>query len=88
MTESLADPYSVVIKRKTLPMGLLRDAAELEKQNNSNGVRGLALIVNEAFGSKSQRKRVMLARWIVIVLTMMIVIKNVAAAATTKPTMI
>ena len=60
MTESLADPYSVVIKRKTLPMGLLRDAAELEKQNNSNGVRGLALIVNEPFeealGSKSQRR--------------------------------
>ena len=53
MTESLADPYSVVIKRKALPMGLLRDAAELEKKNNnsnsssnnSNGVRGSALLV-------------------------------------------
>ena len=70
MTESLADPYSVVIKRKALPMGLLRDAAELEKKNNnrnsssnnSNGVRGSAVLVNEpfeeAFGSKSQRKLV------------------------------
>ncbi|EJK65400.1 hypothetical protein THAOC_13742, partial [Thalassiosira oceanica] len=31
MTSSMADPYSVVVKRKQLPMGLLRDAAELEK---------------------------------------------------------
>eukprot|EP00956_Cyclotella_meneghiniana_P039850 scaffold181146_cov20-Cyclotella_meneghiniana.AAC.1 len=30
MTENLADLYSVVIKRKALPMGLLRDAAELD----------------------------------------------------------
>ena len=65
MAESLADLDSVVFKRKALPVGLLRDAAELENKNNnnsssnnSNGVRGSALLVNEpfeeAFGSKSQ----------------------------------
>ena len=32
MTESLADPYSVVIKRKALSMGLLRDAAEWRRK--------------------------------------------------------
>jgi nuclear GTP-binding protein len=61
MTSSMADPYSVVIKRKALPMGLLRDAAELDKKNGANS-RGSALLVSEpfetAFGSKSQRKRV------------------------------
>lgn len=73
MTESMADPYSVVIKRKALPMGLLRDAAELDKKKNSggsgggNGVRGSALLVNEpfeeAFGSKSRRKRVKMEQY-------------------------
>eukprot|EP00804_Cyclotella_cryptica_P003997 CCRYP_013922-RD/>CCRYP_013922-RD protein AED:0.17 eAED:0.17 QI:0/0/0/1/0/0/3/0/539 len=59
MTDSMADPYSVVVKRKTLPMGLLRDAAELQQSGNK---QGSALLVNEpfetAFGTKSQRKRV------------------------------
>jgi nuclear GTP-binding protein len=59
MTESMADPYSVVVKRKALPMGLLRDAAELEKRA---GAKGSALLVSEpfegTFGAKSQRKRV------------------------------
>ena len=60
MAGSLADPYSVVLKRKALPMGLLRDAAELGK--NGQGSRGAALLSNEpfeaTFGSRSQRKRV------------------------------
>lgn len=61
MTEKVADPYSVVLKRKKLPMGLLQDAAEQAK-NNTNG-----LLANEpfehAFGSKSRRKRVKLDQY-------------------------
>jgi nuclear GTP-binding protein len=59
MTTSMADPYSVVVKRKALPMGLLRDAVELEKRG---AAKGSALLVSEpfegTFGAKSQRKRV------------------------------
>ena len=58
MTEQVADPYSVVLKRKKLPMGLLRDAAESESMPSK------ALLDQEpfehAFGSKSRRKRVKL----------------------------
>jgi nuclear GTP-binding protein len=58
MTESVADPYSVVVKRKKLPMGLLREAADRENPSNK------ALLEQEpfqhAFGSKSKRKRVKL----------------------------
>jgi nuclear GTP-binding protein len=64
MTDSMADPYSVVVKRKQLPMGLLRDAAELDKKS---AAAGSALLVNEpfeqAFGSKSQRKRVKMEQY-------------------------
>jgi nuclear GTP-binding protein len=58
MTEQVADPYSVVLKRKKLPMGLLREAAE--------GIAppAQALLEQEpfahAFGSKSRRKKVKL----------------------------
>lgn len=56
MTESVADPYSVVVKRKKLPMGLLREAADREAPPSQ------ALLEQEpfshAFGSKSKRKRV------------------------------
>eukprot|EP00804_Cyclotella_cryptica_P003999 CCRYP_013922-RC/>CCRYP_013922-RC protein AED:0.16 eAED:0.16 QI:0/0/0/1/0/0/2/0/560 len=66
MTDSMADPYSVVVKRKTLPMGLLRDAAELQQSGNK---QGSALLVNEpfetAFGTKSQRKRVKVEQYMV-----------------------
>lgn len=58
MTESIADPYSVVVKRKKLPMGLLREAADREVPPSQ------ALLEQEpferAFGSKSNRKRVKL----------------------------
>jgi len=63
MTEKVADPYSVVLKRKKLPMGLLQDAAELSNKSNSSG-----LLVNEpfehAFGTKSRRKRVKLDQYL------------------------
>jgi nuclear GTP-binding protein len=58
MTEKVADPYSVVLKRKKLPMGLLREATEREAPSSQ------ALLEQEpfeqAFGSKSRRKRVKL----------------------------
>jgi len=58
MTEKVADPYSVVLKRKKLPMGLLREAAEREAPPSQ------ALLEQEpfeqAFGSKARRKRVKL----------------------------
>ena len=58
MTEKVADPYSVVLKRKKLPMGLLREAAEREAPPSQ------ALLEQEpfeqAFGTKSRRKRVKL----------------------------
>lgn len=58
MTEKVADPYSVVLKRKKLPMGLLREASGKECPPNE------AFLQQEpyahAFGSKSRRKRVKL----------------------------
>ena len=58
MTEQVADPYSVVLKRKKLPMGLLREASDRECPPSQ------ALLEQEpfqhAFGSKSRRKRVKL----------------------------
>ena len=65
MTNSMADPYSVVVKRKQLPMGLLKDAAELTKAGKNNS----GLLANEpfehAFGSKSRRKRVKMEQYMV-----------------------
>ena len=58
MSEKVADPYSVVLKRKKLPMGLLQDAADAER----NGSLGAGLLASEpfenTFGSRSRRKRV------------------------------
>jgi nuclear GTP-binding protein len=58
MTDKVADPYSVVLKRKKLPMGLLRDAAIVDAPPSQ------ALLEQEpferAFGAKTQRKRVKL----------------------------
>jgi nuclear GTP-binding protein len=58
MTEAVADPYSVVLKRKKLPMGLLKEAAEYTTVANK------ALLEQEpfenAFGKQSRRKRVKL----------------------------
>jgi nuclear GTP-binding protein len=61
MTSAVADPYSVVLKRKKLPMGLLQDIAEYQKGTSSNKA---ALLEQEpfqhAFGKQSRRKRVKL----------------------------
>jgi len=58
MTAQAADPYSVVLKRKKLPLGLLQDAKEYVTTNKA------ALLEQEpfqqVFGSKAQRKRVKL----------------------------
>mmetsp|Transcript_24086 Transcript_24086/g.50180 ORF Transcript_24086/g.50180 Transcript_24086/m.50180 type:complete len:626 (+) Transcript_24086:287-2164(+) len=65
MTQSMADPYSVVVKRKQLPMGLLKDVAEQTKAGKNNA----GLLANEpfehAFGSKSRRKRVKMEQYMV-----------------------
>lgn len=65
MTSSMADPYSVVVKRKQLPMGLLKDAAEQNKAGRNN--RGL--LANEpfdhTFGGKSRRKRVKMEQYMI-----------------------
>jgi len=65
MTSSMADPYSVVVKRKQLPMGLLKDAAEQNKAGNNNS----GLLANEpfehTFGGKSRRKRVKVEQYMV-----------------------
>mmetsp|Transcript_4909 Transcript_4909/g.10810 ORF Transcript_4909/g.10810 Transcript_4909/m.10810 type:complete len:633 (-) Transcript_4909:328-2226(-) len=65
MTSSMADPYSVVVKRKQLPMGLLKDAAELNKAGKNNA----GLLANEpfehTFGGKSRRKRVKIEQYMV-----------------------
>jgi NGP1NT (NUC091) domain len=60
MTEAISDPYSVVLKRKKLPMALLQDVAEYTKGKAAKA----ALLEQEpfehAFGSKTRRKRVKL----------------------------
>lgn len=61
MTNAVSDPYSVVLKRKKLPMGLLQDAAEYQKNKSASKA---ALLEQEpfqhAFGKQSRRKRVKL----------------------------
>lgn len=61
MTSAVSDPYSVVLKRKKLPMGLLQDVAEYQKNKTSSK---FALLQQEpfehAFGKQSRRKRVKL----------------------------
>lgn len=61
MTNAVADPYSVVLKRKKLPMGLLQDAAEYQKNKS---ISKAALLEQEpfqhAFGKQCRRKRMKL----------------------------
>lgn len=68
MTEKVADPYSVVLKRKKLPMGLLQDAAEYDKARQSGG-KSSALLEQEpfghTFGKQSRRKRVKLDQYLI-----------------------
>jgi nuclear GTP-binding protein len=67
MTSSMADPYSVVVKRKQLPMGLLKDMAEQTKAGKNNNNSGL--LANEpfehTFGGKSRRKRVKVEQFMI-----------------------
>ena len=67
MSSKAADPYSVVLKRKKLPMGLLQDAAVALSSDGVAG--GKTLLTSEpfehAFGSKSRRKRVKLDQLLV-----------------------
>eukprot|EP00536_Pseudo-nitzschia_multiseries_P012157 jgi/Psemu1/290110/fgenesh1_pg.448_\ len=58
MTEKVADPYSVVLKRKKLPMGLLREAAERDVPPSQAMLEQEPF--SQAFGSKSRRKKVKL----------------------------
>jgi hypothetical protein len=65
MTEAVSDPYSIVLKRKKLPMGLLQDVAEYTQGKAKRS----ALLEQEpfehAFGSKTRRKRVKLDQLLV-----------------------
>lgn len=67
MTSKVADPYSVVLKRKKLPMGLLQDAAVAMSAEGGNLKAGL--LTNEpfshAFGKRSRRKKVKLEQYMV-----------------------
>merc|ERR1719162_2220233 len=69
MGQSHADPYSIVLKRKKLPMGLLQDVAEAMHKDGPAAGLGSAMLTNEpfekTFGSKSQRKRVKLDQLLV-----------------------
>ena len=65
MTTSMADPYSVVVKRKQLPMGLLKDAAELVKAGKNNSGLLASEPFDQTFGSKSRRKRVKVEQYMV-----------------------
>lgn len=60
MNEAVADPYSVVLKRKKLPMGLLQEAAEYSASGNKKAALLEQEPFEQAFGSKSRRKRVKL----------------------------
>eukprot|EP01138_Halocafeteria_seosinensis_P012531 gb/GECG01012804.1/.p1 GENE.gb/GECG01012804.1/~~gb/GECG01012804.1/.p1 ORF type:complete len:597 (+),score=114.66 gb/GECG01012804.1/:1-1791(+) len=52
MNKKMSDPYSVVLKTKKLPMGLLTDSQKKAKMNNLS-----AESFRETFGPKKQRKR-------------------------------
>lgn len=68
MTSKVADPYSVVLKRKKLPMGLLQDAA-IALNSEGGALGGAGLLNNEpfehTFGSKSRRKKMNLDQLLV-----------------------
>ena len=64
MTASQADPYSVVLRRKKLPMGLLQDAAEYSAGNAKQALLEQEPF-EEAFGKGSRRKRVKLDQLLV-----------------------
>ena len=65
MSEAVADPYSVVLKRKKLPMGLLQEAAEYSASGNKRAALLEQEPFEQAFGGKSRRKRVKLDQLLV-----------------------
>eukprot|EP00588_Corethron_pennatum_P004275 CAMPEP_0194283334 /NCGR_PEP_ID=MMETSP0169-20130528/25141_1 /TAXON_ID=218684 /ORGANISM="Corethron pennatum, Strain L29A3" /LENGTH=641 /DNA_ID=CAMNT_0039028907 /DNA_START=136 /DNA_END=2061 /DNA_ORIENTATION=- len=72
MAEGASDPYSVVLGRKKLPLGLLRDAAEHEKGAAGRAAAG-GLLASEPFETatavrgkgRSARKRVKVEQYMV-----------------------
>lgn len=60
MTSKVADPYSVVLKRKKLPMGLLQDAAVMHQEGNLSSGLLASEPFDQVFGGKSTRKKVKL----------------------------
>eukprot|EP00551_Chaetoceros_affinis_P004457 CAMPEP_0203675010 /NCGR_PEP_ID=MMETSP0090-20130426/18346_1 /ASSEMBLY_ACC=CAM_ASM_001088 /TAXON_ID=426623 /ORGANISM="Chaetoceros affinis, Strain CCMP159" /LENGTH=611 /DNA_ID=CAMNT_0050541047 /DNA_START=202 /DNA_END=2033 /DNA_ORIENTATION=+ len=68
MSSKVADPYSVVLKRKKLPLGLLQDAAVALNEDGA-AAGGEGLLTNEpfefTFGKKSRRKKVKLDQMLV-----------------------
>ena len=65
MSTAVADPYSVVLKRKKLPMGLLQEAAEYSASGNKRAALLEQEPFEQAFGGKSRRKRVKLDQLLV-----------------------
>lgn len=65
MNQAVADPYSVVLKRKKLPMGLLQEAAEYSASGNKKAALLEQEPFEQAFGNKSRRKRVKLDQLLV-----------------------
>jgi nuclear GTP-binding protein len=65
MTETVADPYSVVLKRKKLPMGLLHEVAEYNAAGNKKAALLEQEPFHEAFGKGQQRKRIKLDQYMV-----------------------
>lgn len=65
MTSKVADPYSVVLKRKKLPMGLLQDAAVMHQEGNLSKGLLASEPFEQVFGGKSTRKKVKLEQLMV-----------------------
>jgi nuclear GTP-binding protein len=69
MSSSMADPYSVVVRRKQLPMGLLRDVAEQHARSGGGMNKSSGLLASEpfehTFGGKSRRKRVKVEQYMI-----------------------
>mmetsp|Transcript_8354 Transcript_8354/g.15762 ORF Transcript_8354/g.15762 Transcript_8354/m.15762 type:complete len:625 (+) Transcript_8354:113-1987(+) len=65
MTSKVADPYSVVLKRKKLPMGLLQDAAVMHQEGNLSSGLLASEPFDQVFGGKSTRKKVKLEQLMV-----------------------
>jgi nuclear GTP-binding protein len=62
VTAAKSDPYSILLRRKKIPMALLKDAADAEKAKEGNlGVAATAETFKSVFGSKATRRKPKLA---------------------------